>query len=151
MTITKTSEIHSRASKSNNSIVNKIYYHATGSDKTAVARVFMCKGSGNFIINKTKNLVEYLPYSRLREVVLLPLNTLGLAEQFDFKITVKGGGVSGQADAIRLGIARALVKYDEIYKKSLREIGCVTRDRRKVERKKYGLRKARKKEQYSKR
>lgn len=129
----------------------KIYYHATGGDKTAVARVFMSTGTGEMTINKGKSLSEYFPCARLRETVMLPINTVTAQGNFNFKITVKGGGHSGQADAIKLAIANVLVKYDESYKKLLRAAGCITRDKRKVERKKYGLRKARKKEQYSKR
>lgn len=129
----------------------KVYYHGTGSDKSAVARVFMCKGSGLFSINGGKNLESYFSRESFRMIVKLPLEIVNMLDGFDFKINVQGGGNSGQADAIKLAIARALVEYDETYKKDLRAAGCITRDRRKVERKKYGLRKARKKEQYSKR
>lgn len=129
----------------------KLYYHSIGSDKQAVARVFMFKGTGVFKINNDRNLESYFPRETYRMVVMQPLNVVNMENNFDFKITVSGGGNSGQADAIKLAIARALIKYDEELKKPLRLVGCVTRDKRKVERKKYGLRKARKKEQYSKR
>ncbi|MGI9214174.1 MAG: 30S ribosomal protein S9 [Gammaproteobacteria bacterium] len=129
----------------------KLYYHSIGSDKQAVARVFMFKGTGVFKINNDRNLESYFPRETFRMVVMIPLNVVNMDNNFDFKITVSGGGNSGQADAIKLAIARSLIKYDEELKKPLRIAGCVTRDKRKVERKKYGLRKARKKEQYSKR
>ncbi len=129
----------------------KLYYHSIGSDKQAVARVFMFKGTGVFKINNDRNLESYFPRETFRMVVMQPLNVVNMENNFDFKITVSGGGNSGQADAIKLAIARSLIKYDEELKKPLRLAGCVTRDKRKVERKKYGLRKARKKEQYSKR
>lgn len=129
----------------------KLYYHATGGDKEAVARVFMSKGTGMFSVNNGRSLENYFPRETYRMVIKQPLNIVNMEDKFDFKITVAGGGNSGQADAIRLAIAKALVKYDEEFKKPLRLVGCITRDKRKVERKKYGLRKARKKEQYSKR
>lgn len=129
----------------------KLYYHATGSDKEAVARVFMCQGTGVFQINNGRNLESYFPRETYRMVVMQPLSIVNMDNNFDFKITVSGGGNSGQADAIKLAIARALLEYNPEFRESLRLFGCLTRDKRKVERKKYGLRKARKKEQYSKR
>lgn len=130
----------------------KIYYYGTGRDKTSVARVFMSGGgTGKFAINGERTLEGYFPRETFRMIVTQPLHAVNMVDGFDFKINVQGGGNSGQADAIRLGIARALLDYDESLKPSLREGGFLTRDKRKVERKKCGLRKARKKEQYSKR
>lgn len=132
----------------------KVYYYGTGRDKTSVARVFMSVSTakaGKFTINGNRTLEEYFQRETFRMVVMQPLNVVNMVDHFDFKINVNGGGNSGQADAVRLGIARALVDYDESLKTSLRSGGFLTRDKRKVERKKCGLRKARKKEQYSKR
>ncbi len=129
----------------------KVYYNSIGRDKTAVARVFMSKGIGKISINGSRSLEEYFQRETFRMVAMQPLNIVDMLGHFDFKINVAGGGNSGQADAVRLGIARALVKFDETLKKVLRDCGFLTRDKRKVERKKCGLRKARKKEQYSKR
>lgn len=134
-------------------IVNtKSYYHATGGDKEAMARVFMFPGTGKIVI-KNRMLDNYFPgkFSRYRMEVMKPLNLTNMENNFDLKVTVAGGGNSGQADAIKLAIAKALIKFNIDFKSTLKEAGCLTRDKRKVERKKYGLRKARKKEQYSKR
>lgn len=133
-----------------NSKVSKIYYYGTGRDKTSSARVFMYNGTGNITVNG-KNLEKFFSNPSNRMIVMQPLKVINNINSFDFKITVKGGGFSGQADAIRLGIARALVQFDESLRTILRQHGLLTRDRRKVERKKYGLLKARKKTQYSKR
>lgn len=129
----------------------KVYYYGTGRDKTSVARVFMSKGTGKVTINDGRTLEEYFKRETFRMVVKQPLNVVNMADYFDFKINVRGGGNSGQADAVRLGISRALVDFDVELKSALRNGGFLTRDKRKVERKKCGLRKARKKEQYSKR
>lgn len=125
-------------------------FYATGRRKTSTARVFMRKGSGNIIVNQ-KPLDEYFGRETARMIVRQPLEIIGVKENFDFYITVKGGGSSGQAGAIRHGIARVLRSYDENNRTPLRQAGLLTRDAREVERKKVGLHKARKATQYSKR
>ncbi|WP_086480675.1 30S ribosomal protein S9 [Oceanospirillum sanctuarii] len=125
-------------------------YYGTGRRKTSTARVFMRAGSGNIVVNGLP-LDEYFGRVTARIVVRQPLELTENTEKFDLNITVKGGGDFGQAGAIRLGVTRALMEYDETLRKSLREAGYVTRDARKVERKKVGLRKARKRPQFSKR
>ena len=131
-------------------MVAKVYYYGTGRDKTATARVFMSKGSGQMTING-RSLEHYFGRPSSRMIVMQSLEAVNMVNKFDFKITTAGGGSSGQADAIRLGISRALLEFNEELRSILRKGGFLTRDKRKVERKKYGLRKARKKEQYSKR
>ena len=121
-----------------------------GRRKTSKARVFLTKGSRLITINK-KKLEDYFGREVARMVVKQPLETTQMTEGVDIKATVVGGGSFGQAGAIRHGIARALVQYDENLKPSLKKEGFLTRDSRKVERKKVGLRKARKRPQYSKR
>ena len=121
-----------------------------GRRKTSKARVFLSKGSGAITVNK-KELKEYFGREVAQMVVLQPLESTKLTGDVDIKATVKGGGSFGQPGAIQLGIARALVKFDESLKSSLKKEGFLTRDSRKVERKKVGLRKARKRPQYSKR
>ncbi len=121
-----------------------------GRRKTSKARIFFSKGSGNLTINK-KSLSKYFGREVAQMVVMQPLEKVEMSKEFDIKVTVSGGGSFSQAGAIQLGIARALVKYDENLKSSLKEEGFLTRDSRKVERKKVGLRKARKRPQYSKR
>jgi small subunit ribosomal protein S9 len=121
-----------------------------GRRKTSKARVFLVKGSGLITVNK-KNLDDYFGREVARMVVRQPLETAQIVGSVDIKATVKGGGSFGQAGAIQLGIARALVEYDESLKNTLKKEGFLTRDSRKVERKKVGLRKARKRPQYSKR
>ena len=121
-----------------------------GRRKTSKARVFLVKGSGLITVNK-KKLDDYFGREVARMVVRQPLEAVQMLEGVDIKATVKGGGSFGQAGAIQLGIARALVKYDESLKSPLAKEGFLTRDSRKVERKKVGLRKARKRPQYSKR
>ena len=121
-----------------------------GRRKTSKARVFLTKGSGLITINK-KKLEDYFGREVARMVVKQPLETAQMTKGADIKATVTGGGSFGQAGAIRHGIARALVQYDENLKPSLKKEGFLTRDSRKVERKKVGLRKARKRPQYSKR
>jgi ribosomal protein S9/S16 len=125
-------------------------YYATGRRKTSAARVFLRRGNGNIIINN-KPLHEYFSRETARMVVCQPLEVVGVKDKFDFYITVNGGGVSGQAGAIRHGIARALRSYDEELRAPLRQAGFLTRDARKVERKKVGLHKARRATQFSKR
>ena len=121
-----------------------------GRRKTSKARVFLVKGSGLITVNK-KKLDDYFGREVARMVVRQPLEAVQMSNGVDIMATVKGGGSFGQAGAIPLGIARALVEYDESLKMSLKKEGFLTRDSRKVERKKVGLRKARKSTQYSKR
>lgn len=128
---------------------DKVYY-STGRRKSASARVFLKKGDGNIVINK-RALEQYFGRETGRMIVQQPLEKLEMLKGFDIQVTVTGGGISGQAGAIRHGITRALIKYDETLRKPLREAGFVTRDAREVERKKVGLHKARKRPQYSKR
>lgn len=125
-------------------------YYGTGRRKTSTARVFMRPGTGRITVNK-QPLDEYFGRETGRMVVRQPLELLEMGDKFDVYVTVKGGGISGQAGAIRHGITRALVGYDETFKPPLRKAGFVTRDARGVERKKVGLRKARRATQYSKR
>ena len=127
-----------------------IQNYGTGRRKTSTARVFLRPGSGQIIING-KGLDDYFGRQTSRMVVRQPLELVDMVEKFDVTITVVGGGASGQAGAIRHGITRALVEYDENLKGDLRRAGYVTRDAREVERKKVGLRKARKRPQFSKR
>ncbi|MEC8126248.1 MAG: 30S ribosomal protein S9 [Pseudomonadota bacterium] len=124
--------------------------YGTGRRKTSTARVFLRSGSGHIVING-KGLDDYFGRQTSRMVVRQPLELVNMVEKFDVMITVEGGGASGQAGAIRHGITRALVEYDENLKGELRRAGYVTRDAREVERKKVGLRKARKRPQFSKR
>jgi len=124
--------------------------YGTGRRKTATARVFIKAGSGNIVIND-RTLENYFGREVARMIVRQPLVLTGLDQKLDLKITVTGGGSFGQAGAIRHGITRALMEYDESLRGTLREAGYVTRDSREVERKKVGLRKARKRPQYSKR
>ena len=125
-------------------------YYATGRRKSSTARVYLTKGSGNITINK-RTLDEYFGRETGRMIVRQPLEKIEMVNTFDINISVKGGGISGQAGAIRHGITRALMLYDETLRKDLRAAGFVTRDAREVERKKVGLHKARKRPQYSKR
>ncbi|MBP8039944.1 MAG: 30S ribosomal protein S9 [Aeromonadaceae bacterium] len=125
-------------------------YYGTGRRKSSTARVFVKPGKGNIVINK-RSLEEYFGRPTARMVVRQPLELVEMTEKLDLFITVVGGGISGQAGAIRHGITRALMEYDESLRPVLRKAGFVTRDARKVERKKVGLHKARKRPQYSKR
>ncbi len=124
--------------------------NAIGRRKCAVARVYVSEGTGKITINK-KDLVTYFPSSILQYVVKQPLMTLGVEEKYDIKVNVYGGGFTGQSQALRLAIARALVKINEEDKKTLRAEGFITRDSRVVERKKPGRPKARRRFQFSKR
>ncbi|KEI72785.1 30S ribosomal protein S9 [Endozoicomonas elysicola] len=125
-------------------------YYGTGRRKSSTARVFLRTGTGSITVNG-RTLDEYFGRETARMVVRQPLELTELTEKFDIKITVSGGGGSGQAGAIRHGITRALMQYDETLRSPLRKAGYVTRDAREVERKKVGLRKARKRPQFSKR
>lgn len=125
-------------------------YYGTGRRKTSTARVFITPGSGNITVND-RALDTYFGREVARMIVRQPLELLDVAGQFDIMATVAGGGSFGQAGAIRHGLTRALIEYDEINRSALRKAGFVTRDSREVERKKVGLRKARKRPQYSKR
>lgn len=124
--------------------------YGTGRRKTATARVFLSPGAGNIVVND-RPLDIYFGRETARMVVRQPLELVELLNKFDIKVTVAGGGIGGQAGAIRHGITRALIEYSEELKSPLRKAGFVTRDAREVERKKLGLRKARKRPQYSKR
>ena len=126
-------------------------YYATGRRKTATARVFLRpNGSGKITVNK-RTLEDYFPRETARVTVRQPLEALGVTDKIDLVITVRGGGIGGQAGAVRHGLARALVAYDESNRSGMRRGGFLTRDAREVERKKVGLHKARKRPQYSKR
>ncbi|WP_163934818.1 30S ribosomal protein S9 [Paraferrimonas sp. SM1919] len=125
-------------------------YYGTGRRKSSTARVFLKAGSGNIIVNN-RTLDVYFGRETARMVVRQPLELVEMLEKFDLYITVKGGGTTGQAGAIRHGITRALMEFDESLRPTLRAAGFVTRDARRVERKKVGLRKARRKPQFSKR
>lgn len=125
-------------------------YYGTGRRKTASARVFLKAGTGAITVNK-RPLDEFFGRPVARMIVRQPLQLVDAEEKFDINVSVQGGGSFGQAGAIRHGITRALIEYDETLRPTLRQAGFVTRDAREVERKKVGLRKARKKPQFSKR
>lgn len=125
-------------------------YYGTGRRKNSTARVFIKQGDGKMTING-RTLEQYFGRPTARMVVAQPLELLELTGKFDIYVTVTGGGISGQAGAIRHGLTRALMQYDESFRPALRKAGYVTRDARSVERKKVGLHKARKRPQYSKR
>ncbi len=125
-------------------------YYSTGRRKSATARVFLRPGQGAITIN-ARPLEQYFGRETARMIVRQPLETVSLTDRFDIVVTVRGGGNSGQAGAIRHGITRALIEYDETLRTTLRRAGFVTRDARTVERKKVGLHKARRAPQYSKR
>ena len=124
--------------------------NALGRRKSAVARIYVTEGTGKITINK-KDLQDYFPSSILQYVVKQPLTTLNVAEKYDIKVNLDGGGFTGQSQALRLAIARALVKINPEDKKTLRSEGFLTRDAREVERKKPGRPKARRRFQFSKR
>ena len=126
------------------------YNYGTGRRKTAAARVFLSTGTGKISVN-AQSLEEFFGRETSRMVVRQPLEVADMSDKLDVKITVRGGGNSGQAGAIRHGIARALVDFDENFRGPMRQAGFLTRDARAVERKKIGLRKARKRPQFSKR
>jgi small subunit ribosomal protein S9 len=125
-------------------------YYGTGRRKSSTARVFLTKGKGQIVVND-RPLDEFFGRETACMIVRQPLEKLEMTDNFDINATVSGGGISGQAGAIRLGVTRALIEYDGELRKPLRKAGYVTRDAREVERKKVGLHKARKATQYSKR
>jgi small subunit ribosomal protein S9 len=125
-------------------------HYGTGRRKSSTARVFLRSGKGNIIVNE-RPLDTFFGRETSRMIVRQPLELTKMVEKFDVMVTVEGGGNTGQAGAIRLGIARALVEYDESLKPELRKAGFMTRDAREVERKKVGLHKARRATQFSKR
>ena len=125
-------------------------FYGTGRRKTSTARVFIQKGKGKITVNQ-EPLDKFFDRETARMIVRQPLEQVELLNKIDVSATVKGGGGSGQAGAIRHGLSRALLKYDENLRRTLRERGFLTRDARKVERKKVGLKKARKATQFSKR
>ena len=124
--------------------------YGTGRRKSSTARVFLRKGTGNIVING-RAIDEFFGRETSRMIVRQPLELTNNTEQFDVKVTVEGGGITGQAGAIRLGIARALVEYNDTLKSDLRKAGLMTRDAREVGRRKVGLRKARRATQLSER
>ena len=124
--------------------------YGTGRRKTSAARVFLKPGTGKITVND-RPLDEFFGRETGRMIVRQPLETVQLANKFDITVTVAGGGITGQAGAIRHGLTRALIEYDETLRKTLRDAGYVTRDAREVERKKVGFRKARRGTQFSKR
>jgi small subunit ribosomal protein S9 len=124
--------------------------YGTGRRKTSAARVFLRPGTGNITVNG-KTLDTFFGRETARMIVRQPLELLNVTDKFDILVTVEGGGTTGQAGAIRLGISRALTEYDDSLKSSLRKAGFMTRDAREVERKKVGLHKARRATQFSKR
>jgi small subunit ribosomal protein S9 len=125
-------------------------FYGTGRRKSSTARVYLRPGSGNIIVN-ARSLDEFFGRKTARMIVRQPLDLTELGDKFDVMVRVKGGGTTGQAGAIRHGLTRALLQYDESLRPTLRKAGFVTRDAREVERKKVGLRKARRATQYSKR
>ena len=130
-------------------MADKLYY-STGRRKSSTARVYLKSGKGDITVNR-RTLDNYFGRETARMLVRQPLETVSLVTNFDISVVVRGGGSSGQAGAIRHGITRALLKYDEALRPALRKAGFVTRDAREVERKKVGLHKARRAPQYSKR
>jgi small subunit ribosomal protein S9 len=127
-----------------------IEYNGTGRRKSSIAQVFMKPGTGNILINK-KPFEKYFPHETLKMIVQQPLNVVAVSGKYDITVRVKGGGISGQASAIRHGIARALIEINSDFRPKLKKEGLLTRDPRVVERKKYGLKGARARFQFSKR
>lgn len=131
-------------------MANKEQYYGTGRRKTSVARVYLTPGTGKILINK-RDIEDYLELETLKVIVKQPLAAVGVEGKFDVKVNVCGGGFTGQAGAIRHGIARALLEVDAEYRPILKRAGYLTRDPRMKERKKYGLKGARRAPQFSKR
>ena len=130
---------------------NRKYIYTIGRRKSAIAQIrFYAKGSGQVVVNG-REFKDYFPTATLQQLALLPLTDTNTADTYDISVVVKGGGVRGQADAVRLGIARALVQAEEGFKGQIKKSGYLTRDSRVKERKKYGLRGARRAPQWSKR
>jgi small subunit ribosomal protein S9 len=125
-------------------------HYGTGRRKTSTARVYLRPGSGNITVND-RTLDEFFGRKTARMIVRQPLELVSMEDKFDVSVTVACGGITGQAGAIRHGLTRALIEYDETLRKALRDAGYVTRDAREVERKKVGFRKARRGTQFSKR
>ncbi len=130
--------------------MSEAHFYGTGRRKTSTARVFMKPGGGEIIVNN-RPLDKFFGRQTARMIVRQPLELTDMTKKFDISVTVSGGGTTGQAGAIRHGLTRALMRYDEAMRPALRKAGFVTRDAREVERKKVGLRKARRATQYSKR
>ena len=130
--------------------MSEAHFYGTGRRKTSTARVFLTNGSGAITVNN-RPLDRFFGRQTARMIVRQPLELINMADKFDINVTVSGGGTTGQAGAIRHGLTRALMAYDESLRGTLRKAGFVTRDARAVERKKVGLRKARRATQYSKR
>ena len=130
--------------------MSETHFYGTGRRKSSTARVFMRPGGGEITVNN-RPLDKFFGRQTARMIVRQPLELMDLTEKFDISVTVSGGGTTGQAGAIRHGLTRALMQYDEAMRPALRKAGFVTRDAREVERKKVGLRKARRATQYSKR
>lgn len=139
------------AGKAGSKKTGPVYYWGTGRRKKAVARVRLTPGTGRFVINKKHDLIGYFGRETLVRVINQPLVSVGAEEKFDVLANITGGGKSGQAGALRHGIARALLEADESTRGELKKSGFLTRDPRMIERKKYGLKKARKRPQFSKR
>ncbi len=130
--------------------MSETHFYGTGRRKSSTARVFLKPGGGEITVNN-RPLDKFFGRQTARMIVRQPLELMELSGKFDISVTVSGGGTTGQAGAIRHGLTRALLQYDESMRSSLRKAGFITRDAREVERKKVGLRKARKATQYSKR
>ncbi|HHV33715.1 MAG TPA: 30S ribosomal protein S9 [Acholeplasma sp.] len=130
--------------------MSQVQYMATGRRKKSVARVILTSGTGNIMVND-REFEDYIPSAATRLDVLQPLELTETMSKFDISVNVNGGGITGQAGAIRLGISRALIEINPDYRKVLKQAGMLTRDARVKERKKYGLKKARKSGQFSKR
>ena len=128
----------------------KKYFYASGKRKNAIAQVRLFKGTGVITVNE-KSINEYLPLKILTEIVKSPFKLTGTNQKFDASIKVKGGGVNAQADAMRHGVSKALIEFDPLNKPTLKKAGFLTRDSRVKERKKFGLKRARKGPQFSKR
>lgn len=145
----KTSSKSKKAKKKKTAEKNR-YFEAVGRRKTAVARVRMTKGGGEILING-KSLQDYFPLAEMRQKVLSPLERTDSLEKFNLSVKVKGGGLNAQSEAIRHGLARALVLFKKDFRKTLKKAGFLTRDPRMRERKKFGLKRARRARQWRKR